>query len=342
MLQLKIKLGRLYEYLEPFIKELENISYGYKASKDHHHTGEDGLFQHSVDVANKMLDIFLENEDRYLPRFENEKTGAYQTRKEKFIFHLALTGLLHDIGKIAVYQVETAYYYVPFITSLKDVQDSFIREKGNININYINSTHLSGMVFGILLERAGRKYYESFLYDFQFITMMLEAIHLEHYKIMLNNPILHILRKADGMSVAEERNEPFVETQEAQETINVDLAGMYVDFFKQWTRVSTNFWFYTGDYFLVVNPALHKEKLIRQISEHIGQPVHEDKVIDELIEKGYTEERITQVNVKLPNGKIHPFSVIKLKADKVMSQQEIESRKLSKVELLTQNMEMET
>ncbi|MDQ7056424.1 MAG: hypothetical protein Q9M89_08240 [Persephonella sp.] len=51
------------------------------------------------------------------------------------------------------------------------------------------------MVFGIILERAGRKYYESFLYDFQFITMMLEAIHLEHYKIMVDNPILHILKK---------------------------------------------------------------------------------------------------------------------------------------------------
>ena len=94
--------------------------------------------------------------------------------------------------------------------------------------------------------------------------------------------------------------------------------------------------------FLVVNPALHKEKLIKQISEHLGQPVHEDKVIDELIEKGYTEERITQVNVKLPNGKVYPFSVIKLKADRVMYQQEIESRKLSKVELLTENVGMET
>jgi hypothetical protein len=171
--------------------------------------------------------------------------------------------------------------------------------------------------------------------------MMLEAIHLEHYKIMLNNPILHILRKADGMSVAEERNEPFVEVPEKQ-VANIDLADMYVDFFKQWTRVSTNFWFYTGDYFLVINPALHKEKIIQQISEHIGQPVHEDKVIDELIEKGYTEERITQVKVKLPNGKVHSFSVIKLKADKIMSQQEIESRRLSKVKLLTENREIES
>ncbi|MDQ7056423.1 MAG: hypothetical protein Q9M89_08235 [Persephonella sp.] len=97
---------------------------------------KDGLFQHSIDVANRMLDIFLENEDKYLPRFENEKTGAYQTRKEKFLFHLALTGLLHDIGKIAVYQVETAYYYVPFITSLKDVKDSLITEKENKKVNY--------------------------------------------------------------------------------------------------------------------------------------------------------------------------------------------------------------
>jgi len=340
MLQLKIKLGRLYEYLEPFIKEIENISYGYKASKDHHHTGEDGLFQHSIDVANRMLDIFLENEEKYLPRFENEKTGAYQTRKEKFLFHLALTGLLHDIGKIAVYQVETAYYYVPFITSLKDIKDSLITEKENKGVNYINSTHLSGMVFGIILERAGRKYYESFLYDFQFITMMLEAIHLEHYKIMVDNPILHILKKADGMSVAEERNEPFVQSQEKPKIKEIDLAKLYVELFNQWTRVSTNYWFYTGEYFLVVNPALHK-KLIQQISEHIGQPVHEDRVIDELIEKGYTEERITQAQIKLPNGKIHNFSVIKLKANSVMPQEEIESRRLSKVELLTENREIE-
>ncbi len=338
MLQLKIKLGRLYEYLEPFIKEIENISYGYKASKDHHHAEEDGLFQHSIDVANKMLDIFLENEEKYLPRFENEKTGAYQTRKEKFLFHLALTGLLHDIGKIAVYQVETAYYYVPFITSLKNLKDSYITERENKGVNYINSTHLSGMVFGIILERAGKKYYESFLYDFQFITMMLEAIHLEHYKIMVDNPILHILKKADGMSVAEERSEPFVQHDEETKIKEIDLAKLYVELFNQWTRVSTNYWFYTGEYFLVVNPALHK-KLIQQISEHVGQPVHEDRVIDELIEKGYTEERITQAQIKLPNGKVHNFSVIKLKVNSIMPQEEIESRRLSKVELLTENRE---
>ncbi|MDQ7056425.1 MAG: hypothetical protein Q9M89_08245 [Persephonella sp.] len=134
------------------------------------------------------------------------------------------------------------------------------------------------------------------------------------------------------MSVAEERNEPFVQSQEKAGIKEIDLAKLYVELFNQWTRVSTNYWFYTGEYFLVVNPALHK-KLIQQISQHIGQPVHEDRVIDELIEKGYTEERITQVQIRLPSGKFTLFSVIKLKANSVMPQEEIESRRLSKVEL---------
>ena len=338
---IKIKLGRLYEFLEPFILEIENISFAYPASKDHHHSEEEGLFMHSLEVTDKMLDIFLSNPDIYLPRYENELTGEYQSRYEKMLFHVALTGLLHDIGKIGAYEIQSRWYYIPFITSLRDVPQGDFELIGNKGVNYINSTHLSGMAFGIILERAGRKYYESFLYDFRFITMMLEAIALEHYKILLDNPILQILKKADGMSVAEERNEPFIDSKaditETTQPKEIDLAKLYVDYFKQWTRVSTDFYFYSEDCdcFLILNPALHK-KLVEQVIDFVSQPVSEDTIIDELIEKGYTDERIIKLSVKLPSGKTKDFSVLKIKANKVFAEAELQTRKFKTVSIETQ------
>lgn len=331
---LKIKLGRLYEFLEPFVLEIEKITYVYPASKEHHHKEDEGLFIHSLEVANKMIEIFEENRDEYLPRYENEKTGEYQSRYEKMLFHLALTGLLHDIGKIGAYEIKSRWYYIPFITSTKDILDEDFKIEGNKGVNYINSTHLSGLAFGILLERAGKKYYESFLYDFRYITMMLEAVHLEHYRVMVDNSILRILKKADGMSVAQERNEVFIERKE--EIKELDLAQAYIDIFKKWTLSSTDLYFYSGDYFLILNPALH-QKIVKQINEILGEPVSEDVIIDELLERGYSDERIVKKSIKLPSGKVVDFSVLPIKADKVFSQKELESKRFKKVEIQSQN-----
>lgn len=316
---LKIKLGRLYEFLEPFIVELENISYGYPASKEHHHSDDKGLYIHSLEVANKMIEIFEENRDEYLPRYENEKTGEYQSRYEKMLFYLALTGLLHDIGKIGAYEIKSRWYYIPFITSLKDVPEIDFEMEGNKGVNYINSTHLSGMLFGIIIERAGKKYYESFLYDFKYITMMLEAIHLEHYRVMVDNPILRVLKKADGMSTAESMQQEFFEPVNKQHTEDLNAGELYIKFLKQWIKTSLQYWFYTGDYILVVNPALHKQ-LVEQIESNTPFPLSEDLIIDKLIENGYTNERIIKTNIKLPSGKVKEFSVIKINASKVIDE----------------------
>lgn len=335
VLSIKIKLGRLYEFLEPFILEIEKISSGYPASKEHHHQDQQGLFIHSLEVADKMLEIFEKDKDRYLPRYQDEKTGEYQTRYEKMLFHVALTGLLHDIGKIGAYEIKSSWYYIPFITSVPEKDYELMGNKG---VNYINSNHLAGMAFGILLERAGKKYYESFLYDFKYITIMLEAISLEHYKVLIDNPIMQILKKADGMSVAEATGEAFFEAKQEAGIKEIDLAKAYVDFLKQWIKISTNYYFYTREHILVVNPSLH-QGLVKQINESIGEAISEDIIIDELIEKGYTDERITKKSIKLPSGKTTNFSVLKLFADKVFSQEELEAtkKKLKVVSIETEN-----
>lgn len=200
MNQLKLQLGWMYEYFEPFLDGFKAMSYGYPASRNFHHSETGGLFQHSVEVAIKCAEILEHLKHEYIQKYSNETVGSYKARYEKLLFHATLAGLLHDVGKIAVYRAKTKYIYVPFFDSLLHYSDYELTSTQGVD--YINSNHLASMVFGILLTQ-NKKYRESTLFDLQYVVMMLEAIHFQHYKFQIDNTILDILKQADMHSVSE-------------------------------------------------------------------------------------------------------------------------------------------
>lgn len=224
----------MYEYFEPFLTGFENISALYPASRSFHHCDPGGLFHHSIEVALKCAELLEESKYEYIQKYNNETAGSYKARYEKILFHTVLAGLLHDAGKIAVYKAKTNYIYVPFFDSLVKYEKYEIT--GTPGVNYINSNHLASMVFGILLTQ-NKKYRESTLFDLQYVVMMLEAIHFQHYKtIEIDNIILKILKQADIHSVSEtaEIELPLIkqkeEQKEKQETKKEKIIKLFIDY----------------------------------------------------------------------------------------------------------------
>lgn len=173
-------LGHDASVVMPAVRRVYQLTSAYPASVRHHDSDPGGLWRHSFDVASACLThITKYNQDRQY------QTGAF------------LVGLLHDVGKVALYKVETAGYdYHPLL--LQPLTDgSKITGKISEGTSYRHHYLSTLLIYPLLGEELIIKLGPALLAE------IVEAVALAHVAgTTSSNPMLLALRDADRITTA--------------------------------------------------------------------------------------------------------------------------------------------
>lgn len=189
----------LFAMIEPILDNLQDIAWGFPASKENHHTSYTGLIEHSLSVAVKMA-------------------VAFKGSGKVAILHAVIAGLGHDLGKTTEWIVDTGgWRYNPFLNSLLTFQHPFSLVTQKPGYGYRESTRMSAaLTIKRLLPDA---YYKSNMCDVEELSLALEAIELHHaVPEDTKNRYLAVLDAADADDV-----------KAGQEAISVAKTGLSVD-----------------------------------------------------------------------------------------------------------------
>ena len=311
--KLKGLLGPDYQYIDHTVNALREFTEGYPASNSYHGTGKTGLFNHLLDTAIKCTQTI-----------KRHIAGFNEAEARKYTIASALTGLLHDIGKVADYSVETGHRWQ--WTPLAGHRLSFFEEKGEpyklVNISQ-DSYHaffsaaicLQFIAVDVLLL-LGRK----------ILYQMLGAIALHHigHPTLKDNPLYLSLKDADRGSVAVERK------RDIQEFSELWLTALRRRINNSWQN-GYHYFLTTDNLLLVVNP-LQTKRLLRDLHNETGKYIDEAEILTELYNKGITK-RIREktkdfCDVEITDGKrTIKLNTLAVMAKKVLGAQEMANMK---------------
>lgn len=248
----------------------------FPASWSHHESVVAGLWVHSLEVAVRCAERVTESRDRFM---------AF------------LVGLLHDTGKIAFYEVETAgYSYHPLVLPAKRVS---LRVKGTRN-NQRNHAEVSALLILPLLGE------EVEMFSIDELLQMSEAVRLHHSSVVVDNPYLKVLRDADRDSVREyeervtRQEEPTAGQQ--TETTGVETEGrvnlsLWVDCLRELvcTKFESGYHYYLLPHEDVMVLLLAYPKTFFEVNDlyrrKTGMLIHDTLFLQALAENGYVAAR---------------------------------------------------
>ncbi|KAA0888100.1 TraI domain-containing protein [Oryzomonas rubra] len=168
----------------PCVEKFMTVCGGHPASMRHHHAQRGGLFVHSMDVAFRMVAL--------------SKTGDCDEMTRIALF---LTGMLHDIGKVGYYGVETnGYYYHPLL--LNGWRQDWVSDGKTSDRNGEQHRWLSALLMYQFLPEFFLKSVEPSL-----LAEMVEAVVNHHTDRVADSKIALLLKNADGASAAEATGE---------------------------------------------------------------------------------------------------------------------------------------
>lgn len=307
----------------------------FPASLSHHEAKEGGLYEHCLDVAFKAAKIM--------------ETKSSNKRDPLLAF---MAGLFHDIGKVALYEVDAnGYDYHPLIMPPPEK----IRIVGTKN-DQKNHAYISPLFLLPLLAEKVK------IFSVSEILAIAETVRLHHAKIS-GKAFLAVLKEADEEAVAdfeetvasasntastpqatEEADEATAEIQtiDIQNTpgreTKIDLT-FWAGCFKEHAQTvyKSGFHYYLMQYEDTMILFLTSPKIVGEINElyrkKTGMMIHDSLFLEALQKNDYVAifepERntpIVRVRMSVVNGKVTKERILKfvcLYAEKVLSQEEI-------------------
>jgi hypothetical protein len=218
-----------YWRIKDTVRTVYRLTRIFPASEKFHYNEKGGLFKHSVDVALKMHQRFKRNDREILVTTDKGVSSMNDTAflRKQYAMIAFLTGLLHDVGKIADYRVKVRDYAMQLnVMDMKDflsTVDGIDAEKVTVEkLNYrkdMMHAYLSVFIMQAIMGNIVKDM------DAEVVSKAVEAIALEHSPAsgaaMEGNIILRLLKEADSESVQSFRS------QSAEEKL-----GGYVDILK--------------------------------------------------------------------------------------------------------------
>lgn len=162
----------------PVVRRIYQLTNRYPASVKHHDSDPGGLWRHSFDVASACV--------THIAKYSQDKPyriGSF------------LVGLLHDVGKIAQFRVETAGYdFHPLL--LQPLTDGYkitgkVPEGGSYRHHFLSTLLIYPLLGEELIVKLGPA----------LLGEIVEALALSHVTTATSsNPMLLALRDADGLT----------------------------------------------------------------------------------------------------------------------------------------------
>lgn len=276
---LKERLGLAFHYIAKTVEAFREIALYYPASLEHHHNYKGGLWEHSLTVAERMIDRL-----EVYPR-DGEKEGEFIRRRTKLMLYTTLTGLFHDAGKVGLYIPDTkGYFFHPFLSYRPDFT-GYKRE----NISY-RDNYLSLLVMGYCIAK-DEVFLKSEFFDWTELNLVGEAIVKEHSEDKSENLYLNLLRACD------------MEDVKAYMESKTDLYDKALEYLKRLLRTLRNGddFFYAGELTGIVSPRITKDLFYNGFLQEIQEKVDEFKIYQEWQERGYCEG-LKEVRIIKPDG----------------------------------------
>lgn len=326
---LTLLLGFYADVATEVLKKFYSVAKYYPAAYNHHNSEKGGLYTHSLEVAMKMA-------------------SATQNRDTRFSFIAFLTGLLHDIGKIATFEYQTQYQFCPMQlhNPPDDLRIISTKERKKYSHPDISVILLYPFLFPVL-----------HILEIDEIIQIAESIKLHHTNVVNANDLLDILRDADGHSVNKEVVSMVVDSSQdtpKQDTEdkpplgkggNVEIAppkGRQIDlnvfkaiFLKKIARgdFMKDYHFYVVPYENINVVLITVPKQFNSICDEYcnttGMMIHDSMFIDALDSSGWlalkdstTGGAIVKCRLKIQNSNRN-LKFISIKAEKVFDTDEI-------------------
>jgi hypothetical protein len=247
-----------YWRIKDVVSTVYRLTRIFPASENYHYSEKGGLFKHSVDVALAMHKEFKKREREILIVNDKGVSSMNDTAflRRQYAIMSFLTGLLHDVGKVADYRVKIKDFEVQlnvmdlknFLSTSDDIDlDSVTVEKLPHRKDMIHA-YLSAFIMQSILGDIVKDM------DAEVLTKAVEAIALEHSPAagaaMGDNIILRLLKEGDSGSVqsfrmqsVEEKMRGYIDILKNdivsnEHKINQDYFQIYIDRDKDYLLVN--------------------------------------------------------------------------------------------------------
>lgn len=295
---------KVCKLFEPAVRLLYQLTHKLPASENHHSSQEGGLFWHSVETAIACFLKAKEKIDSVVSYGQNNTINSIETAvlREQYLLASFLTGLVHDVGKIADYEPVPdrkgwTVPYFPLELKTPSVPMRRVRWRRDMSHN---------MLSALLLYEFLKTNPSLLRWDKEVYINMVSALAFEHTPLAQafaqDNFLLSVLREGDMAVVSKELKREGQEKEESyfallQDRIMKDKAVNLSNFFRVIVDKEQGV--------VVINASM----AVEEMAERLKLP--KQAILSILSEHKLTSQEIVRVRV---GDKVLPAVVLPLQA----------------------------